>query len=76
MCIGPLVLLASIVACRGVCTPAVYMYTCTVNGDDLSAVDLVYGWKVKAMFFQGSSTISPIMSIQTTPIETKTCWSC
>ena len=26
-----------------VCTPAVYMY----NGVDLSAVDIVYGWKVK-----------------------------
>ena len=31
----------------GVCTPAVYMYTCTINGGDLSAVDIVYGWKVK-----------------------------
>ena len=25
----------------GVCTPAVYMYTCTINGGDLSAVDIV-----------------------------------
>ena len=31
----------------GVCTPAVYMYTYTINGGDLSAVDIVYGWKVK-----------------------------
>ena len=26
----------------GVCTPAVYRYTCTINGGDLSAVDIVY----------------------------------
>ena len=31
----------------GVCTPAVYVDTCTFNGGDLSAVDIVYGWKVK-----------------------------
>ena len=47
----------------GVCTPAVYMYTCTINGGDLSAVDIVYGWKVEAMFFLGSNTINPILSI-------------
>ena len=46
-----------------VCTPAVYMYTCTINGGDLSAVDIVYGWKVEAMFFLGSYTINPILSI-------------
>ena len=23
------------------------MYTCTINGGDLSAVDIVYGWKVE-----------------------------
>ena len=23
------------------------MYTCTINGGDLSVVDIVYGWKVK-----------------------------
>ena len=47
----------------GVCTPAVYMYTCTINGGDLSAVDIVYGWKVETMFFLGSNTINPILSI-------------
>ena len=47
----------------GVCTPAVYMYTCTINGGDLSAVDIVYGWKVEAMFFLGSNAINPILSI-------------
>ena len=47
----------------GVCRPAVYMYTCTINGGDLSAVDIVYGWKVEAMFFLGSNTINPIFSI-------------
>ena len=31
----------------GVCTPAVHMYTCTINGGDLSAVNIVNGWKVK-----------------------------
>ena len=25
----------------GVCTPAVYIYTCTINGGDLSVVDIV-----------------------------------
>ena len=44
----------------GVCTPAVYMYTWTINGGDLSAVDIVYGWKVEAMYFLGSDTINPI----------------
>ena len=42
----------------GVCTHAVYMYTCTINGGDLSAVDIVYGWKAEAMFFLGSNTIT------------------
>ena len=31
----------------GVCTPGVYMYTCTINGGELSVVDIVYEWKVK-----------------------------
>ena len=43
---GHSVSLTSIVPCRGTCTPAVYMYTCTINGGDLSAVDIVHGWKV------------------------------
>ena len=33
-----------------------YLRSChlrTINRSDLSAVDLVYGWKVKAMFFPG-----------------------
>ena len=47
----------------GVCTPAAYMYMCTISGGDLSAVDIVYGWKVEAMFFLGSNTINPILSI-------------
>ena len=34
---------------------------CWVNA--LSAVDKVYGWNVKAMFFLGSNTINPILSI-------------
>ena len=46
------------------------MYTCTIIGGDLSAVDLVYGWKVKAMFSWGPkqltllSVIKPLQSIQ------------
>ena len=50
----------------GVCTPAGYMYTCTINGGDLSAVDIVYGCKVKAMFFLGSNTINQNLSITKT----------
>ena len=42
----------------GVCTPAVYMYTCTINGGDLSAVDILYGWKVEAMFFLGPTQLT------------------
>ena len=52
-------------------SPAVYMYTCTINKGGLSAIDLVYGWKVKAMFSLGSNTINPIISIETTPVATK-----
>ena len=44
---GPSILLTNIVLYRAVCTPAVYMYTYTINGGDLFAVDLVYGGKVK-----------------------------
>ena len=47
----------------GVRIPAVYMYTCTINKGYLSAVDIVYGWKVEVMFFLGSNTINPILSI-------------
>ena len=47
----------------GVCKHAVYMYTCAINWGGLSAVDIAYGWKVKAMFFLGSNTINPISSI-------------
>ena len=52
-------------------SPAVYMYMCTINGGDLSVVDIVYGWKVEAMFFLGSNTINPILSIKTTLIGKK-----
>ena len=42
-----------------VCAPAVYMYTCTINGGDLSAVDVVYGWKVKGEIIHLHLIINP-----------------
>ena len=51
--------LTSIVPCRGLCTLAMYMYTCTINGGDLSAVYLVYGWKVKGETIHLHLTINP-----------------
>ena len=43
----------------GVCTPAVYMYTCTINGGDFSAVDIVYWWKMKREIIHLHLIINP-----------------